>query len=159
MKITVLSVGKIKETYFTLGIQEYTKRLSRYCKFEMIEVPDEKTPDRASETEERQIKEKEGERLKRYIKEDAYVVALAIEGESLDSIELSRKIEKLGIDGVSHIIFIIGGSLGLDESILNRADCKLSFSRMTFPHQMMRMILLEQVYRGYRIMKGEPYHK
>lgn len=159
MKISVLCVGKIKEKYFTDGIKEYEKRLSRYCKLEIIEVADEKTPDSASETEELQIKAKEGERLKKYIRDDAYVIALAIDGKQLDSVELSEKIEKLGIGGTSHIIFIIGGSLGLDSSILSRADFKLSFSRMTFPHQMMRMILLEQVYRGYRIMKNEPYHK
>ena len=159
MKITVLCVGKIKEKYFTDGIKEYEKRLSRYCKLEIIEVPDEKTPDAASETEELQIKAKEGERLKKYIKDDAYVAALAIEGKQLDSVELSEKIEKLGVGGTSHIIFVIGGSLGLDASILKRADYLLSFSKMTFPHQMMRMILLEQIYRSYRIMKGEPYHK
>lgn len=159
MKITVLCVGKIKEKYFTDGIKEYEKRLSRYCKLEIIEVADEKTPDAASETEEQQIKAKEGERLKKHIKDDAYVIALAIEGKQLDSVELSEKIEKLGVGGTSHIIFVIGGSLGLEASILKRADYLLSFSKMTFPHQMMRMILLEQVYRSYRIMKGEPYHK
>lgn len=159
MKITVLCVGKIKEKYFTDGIKEYEKRLSRYCKLEIIEVADEKTPDSASETEELMIKAKEAERMKKYIRDDAYVIALAIDGKQLDSVELSEKIEKLGIGGTSHIIFIIGGSLGLDRDILNRADYKLSFSRMTFPHQMMRMILLEQIYRGYRIMKNEPYHK
>lgn len=159
MKITILTVGKVKEKYFTGAILEYSKRLSRYCKLEIVEVTDEKTPDHASETEELQIKEKEGDRLLKYIKEDAYVIALAIEGKQLDSVELSKKIEKLGIDGKSHIIFVIGGSLGLDNRVLNRADFKLSFSKMTFPHQMMRVILLEQVYRGYRIMNGEPYHK
>ncbi len=159
MKITVLAVGKVKEKYFTDAILEYSKRLSRYCKLEIVEVADEKTPDNASETEELQIKEKEGDRLLKYIKEDAYVIALAIEGKQLDSIELSKKIEKLGIDGNSHIIFVIGGSLGLDNRVLKRADFKLSFSKMTFPHQMMRVILLEQVYRGYRIAKNEPYHK
>lgn len=159
MKITVLCVGKIKERYFTDGIKEYEKRLSRYCKLEIIEVADEKTPDSASETEELIIKEKEAERMKKYIREDAYVIALAIEGKQLDSVELSEKIEKLGIGGTSHIIFLIGGSLGLDAELLKRADYLLSFSKMTFPHQMMRMILLEQIYRSYRIMKGEPYHK
>lgn len=159
MKITILCVGKIKERYFTEGINEYEKRLSRYCKLEIIETPDEKTPDCASEAEERIIKGKEGERLKKYIREDAYVIALAIEGKQLDSVELSEKIEKLGIDGTSHIVFVIGGSLGLDSSILERADYKLSFSKMTFPHQMMRMILLEQIYRSYRIMTKAPYHK
>lgn len=159
MKLTVLCVGKVKEKYFTMGIDEYSKRLSRYSKLEIIEVSDEKTPDNASETEERQIKEKEGEKLLKYIKDDSYVIALAIEGQQLDSIALSRRIEKLGIDSVSHIIFVIGGSLGLDQRILQRANEKWSFSKMTFPHQMMRMILLEQIYRGFRIMKNEPYHK
>lgn len=159
MKITVLCVGKIKEKYFTLGIDEYAKRLSRYCKLEIIEVPDEKTPDSASENEELQIKAKEGDKLLRYIKDNAYVIALAIEGKMLTSEELSEKMEQLGINGDSNVVFVIGGSLGLDKRILDRADYKLSFSKMTFPHQMMRMVLLEQVYRGYRIMKGEPYHK
>lgn len=159
MKITVLCVGKIKEKYFTLGIDEYAKRLSRYCKLEIIEVPDEKTPDNASENEELQIKAKEGDKLLRYIKDNAYVIALAIEGKMLTSEELSEKMEQLGINGDSNVVFVIGGSLGLDKRILDRVDYKLSFSKMTFPHQMMRMVLLEQVYRGYRIMKGEPYHK
>lgn len=159
MKITVLCVGKIKEKYFTLGIDEYAKRLSRYCKLEIIEVADEKTPDNASENEELQIKAKEGDKLLRYIKDNAYVIALAIEGKMLTSEELSEKMEQLGINGDSNVVFVIGGSLGLDKRILDRADYKLSFSKMTFPHQMMRMVLLEQVYRGYRIMKGEPYHK
>ena len=159
MKITVLCVGKIKEKYFTAGIAEYVKRLSRYCKLEIIEVSDEKTPDQASENEEKQIKEKEGERILKNIKDDAYVMALAIDGRQLDTVEFSKKIEQLGVNGVSHILFIIGGSLGLDDRVLKRADFKISFSKMTFPHQMMRMVLLEQIYRGYRIMKGEPYHK
>lgn len=159
MKISILCVGKIKEKYFTMGIEEYRKRLSRYCKLEIIEVPDEKTPDHAGETEELQIKQKEGERLFKYIKDDTYVIALAIEGKQLDSVELSKRIEKLGIDSISHIAFVIGGSLGLDNRILQRANEKWSFSKMTFPHQMMRMILLEQIYRGFRIMKNEPYHK
>lgn len=159
MKITVLCVGKIKEKYFTMGIDEYSKRLSRYCKLEIIEVPDEKTPDNASENEELQIKAKEGDKLLKHIKDNAYVIALAIEGKMLTSEELSEKMEQLGINGDSNVVFVIGGSLGLDQRILDRADYKLSFSKMTFPHQMMRMVLLEQVYRGYRIMKGEPYHK
>lgn len=159
MRITVLCVGKVKEKYFSDGIREYEKRLSRYCRLEIIEVADEKTPDSASAAEELQIKAREGERLGKYIREDSYVIALAIEGKQLDSVELSEKIEKLGVRGASHITFVIGGSLGLDETILKQADDKLSFSRMTFPHQMMRMILLEQLYRSYRIMKGEPYHK
>lgn len=159
MRITVVCVGKIKEKYFTMGIDEYSKRLSRYCKLEIIQVPDEKTPDNASEAEELMIKKKEGERILKNIKDNAYVIALAIEGKMLTSEELADKIDKLGVGGDSHIAFVIGGSLGLDDDVLKRADYKLSFSKMTFPHQMMRMVLLEQVYRGYRIINGEPYHK
>ena len=159
MKITILTVGKIKEDFYRKAIAEYSKRLSRYCKLEIIEVTDEKTPDSASAVVEEQIKDKEGERLLKYIREDAYVIALAIDGKMLDSIELSKKIEQLGIMGKSHIIFVIGGSLGLSDRILKRADFKLSFSKMTFPHQLMRVILLEQIYRSYRIICKEPYHK
>lgn len=159
MKITILTVGKIKEDFYRKAIAEYSKRLSRYCKLEIIEVTDEKTPDSASAVVEEQIKDKEGERLLKYIREDAYVIALAIEGKMLDSIELSKNIEQLGIIGKSHIIFVIGGSLGLSDRILKRADFKLSFSKMTFPHQLMRVILLEQIYRSYRIICKEPYHK
>ena len=159
MKITVIGVGKIKEKFFTQAIAEYQKRLSRYCKLEIIEVPDEKTPDGASENLENQIKAKEGARILNSIKEDAYVIALAIQGKKLDSVQFSKQIENLGIAGKSHIVFVIGGSLGLDQEVLNRADFLLSFSDMTFPHQLMRVILLEQLYRGYRIQYGEPYHK
>ena len=159
MKITVIGVGKIKEKFFTQAIAEYQKRLSRYCKLEIIEVPDEKTPDGASENLENQIKAKEGTRILNSIKEDAYVIALAIQGKKLDSVQFSKQIENLGIAGKSHIVFVIGGSLGLDQEVLNRADFLLSFSDMTFPHQLMRVILLEQLYRGYRIQYGEPYHK
>lgn len=159
MKITILCVGKIKEKFYRDAIAEYEKRLSRYCKFEVIEVADEKTPDHASENMELLIKEKEAERMEKYLKEGAYVIALAIEGKQLDSVELSEKIESLGTSGTSHIIFVIGGSLGLSERILKRADYKLSFSKMTFPHQLMRVILSEQIYRSYRIMNHEPYHK
>ena len=159
MKITILCVGKVKEKFYREGIEEFTKRLSRYCKLEIIEVPDEKTDENASETEIRLIKEKEGEKLLKNIKDDAYVISLCINGKQLDSEELSEKIEKLGIQGTSHIFFIIGGSLGLSDEIVNRSDFKLSFSPMTFPHQLMRLILLEQIYRSYRIMNHEPYHK
>ena len=159
MKITLITVGKIKEKYFADAIKEYMKRLSRYCKLEIIEVVDEKTPDKSSEALDIQIKEKEAERILRHIKEEAYVIALAIEGEMLDSVELADKIERLGIQRKSHIAFIIGGSLGLAKSVTKRADYKLSFSKMTFPHQLMRVILLEQIYRGYRIMNGQSYHK
>lgn len=159
MKITCVVVGKIKEKYFTDAIKEYSKRLGRYCKLEIVELADEKTPDGASEAEELAIREKEGERILKTLKDDAYVIALAIEGKMLDSVELSRKIESLGISGTSHIAFVIGGSLGLAPAVMKRADYALSFSRMTFPHQLMRVVLLEQLYRSYRIMKNEPYHK
>ncbi len=159
MKITVLCVGKIKEKYFTGAIEEYSKRLSRYCKLEIVEVADEKTPDGASAAVEAQIKQKEAERLMKYIPEDAYVIELAILGKQLSSEELAGKIADLGVRGTSHIVFVIGGSLGTAESISKRADYALSFSKMTFPHQLMRVVLLEQIYRSYRILSGEPYHK
>lgn len=159
MKVSILCVGKVKEKFYREAIDEFTKRLGRYCKLEIIEVADEKTDEQASDTEIRLVKEKEGERLLKNIKEDAYVIALCIDGKQLDSEELSEKIEKLGIQGISHICFIIGGSLGLSDAVVKRADFKLSFSKMTFPHQLMRLILLEQIYRGYRIMNHEPYHK
>lgn len=159
MKITILSVGKSKEKYWNDAIAEYAKRLSRYCKLELVEVADEKTPDGASEKLEDQIKRKEGQRVLDKIPADAYVLALAIEGKMPDSVGLSRKLERLGIEGKSHLVFVIGGSLGLAKEVLDRADEKISFSAMTFPHQLMRVILLEQIYRSYRIMNGEPYHK
>ena len=155
----MLAVGTIKEKYLVQGISEYAKRLSRYCKLEIVEVADEKTPDKAGDAVEAQIKETEGRRLLKYIREGDYVVALAIQGKMLDSIELSKLVENLGIQGESSLVFVIGGSLGLSDEVMRRADYLLSFSKMTFPHQMMRMILLEQIYRGYRIMMREPYHK
>lgn len=159
VKITCVAVGKIKEMYFSEAVKEYAKRLSRYCKLEIVELPDEKTPDRASAAEEAAILEREGERILKAVREDAYVIALAIEGKVLDSVEFSSRLERLGVEGKSHIVFVIGGSLGLSPAVMKRADESVSFSRMTFPHQLMRVILLEQVYRGFRIMKGEPYHK
>lgn len=159
MKITILCVGKVKEKFYRDAIGEYQKRLSRYCKLEIVEVADEKTPDGASETVENQIKEKEGNRILSKIREEDYVIALAIDGKMQDSVELSKNIQQLGVRGKSSIVFVIGGSLGLSEEVLKRANEKLSFSKMTFPHQLMRVILLEQVYRSYRIMNGEPYHK
>ncbi len=159
MKITLVTVGKIKERYFEDAVKEYQKRLSRYCRLEILQVADEKTPDGASEAVERQIKEKEGQRILDNIRDGAFVVALAIEGEMLSSEQLAEKIDKLGIRGVSHIVFVIGGSLGLSEAVMKRADYALSFSKMTFPHQLMRVVLLEQIYRSYRIIAGEPYHK
>lgn len=159
MKITVLTVGKIKEKYLKDAIAEYSKRLSKYCKLEMIEVADEKTPDQASEAVEEQIRDKEGERLLKNIKEGAFVITLEIRGKQLTSEELADKIEKLGVSGVSHIVFVIGGSIGLGRAVMERSDYALSFSKMTFPHQLMRVILLEQIYRSYRIIQGDPYHK
>ena len=159
MKITLITVGKIKERYFEDAIKEYSKRLSRYCKLEILQVADEKTPEGASETVELQIKEKEGQRILSLIRDDAYVIALAIEGKMLDSEELAERIEKLGVSGISQIVFVIGGSLGLSAQVMKRADYALSFSRMTFPHQLMRVVLLEQIYRSYRIMNHQPYHK
>lgn len=159
MKITLITVGKVKEKYFRDAIAEYEKRLSKYCKLEIVEVADEKTPDKASAVEEELIKVKEAERILKYIKEDAFVYTLEILGQKLDSPAFAKQIENIGISGKSHIQFVIGGSLGLHESVSKRADRKLSFSDMTFPHQLMRVILLEQVYRAYRIISGEPYHK
>jgi len=159
MKVTILTVGKIKEKYLKDAIDEYSKRLSKYCKLEVIEVPDEKTPDNASEVVEEMIRTKEAERLLKHIKDDAFVITLEINGKQLSSEELAEKVEKLGVQGTSHILFIIGGSIGLGKEVLNRSNFALSFSKMTFPHQLMRVILLEQIYRSYRIINGEPYHK
>lgn len=159
MKITLITVGKIKEKYLEQAIAEYSKRLNRYCKLEIIQVADEKTPDGASLLVEEQIKEKEGQRILSHIKDGMYVIALAIQGNMLTSEELAQKMDTLGISGVSHAAFVIGGSLGLSEQVLKRADYQLSFSKMTFPHQLMRVILLEQIYRSYRIISGAPYHK
>lgn len=159
MKITVIAVGKIKEKYFTGAIEEYAKRLGRYCRLELIEVADEKTPDGAGEALELQIKEKEGERILQKIPDGAYVIVLAIDGKMLDSEELAAQMERWNVGGISHMAFVIGGSLGLAPAVLRRADFKLSFSKMTFPHQLMRVILLEQIYRSFRIRNHEPYHK
>ena len=159
MKISIVCVGKVKEKFYRDAIDEYVKRLSRYCKPEILEVPDEKTPDNASIAEEALIKKKEGERILSKIKDDAYVITLEILGKKIDSPAFGQVLEKTALIGKSHIQFVIGGSLGLHEEVSKRADLKLSFSDMTFPHQLMRVILCEQIYRGYRIINGEPYHK
>lgn len=169
MKITLITVGKIKEKYFTDAIAEYQKRLSRYCKLEILEVADEKTPDGASAAVEEQIREKEAERVRKLLKDSAYTIALAIDGKQmtsegfaekiLTSEGFAEKIQNLGIRGESHICFLIGGSLGMSDGLLRQADERISFSKMTFPHQLMRVILLEQIYRGFRIIHHEPYHK
>lgn len=159
MKITIVCVGKVKERYLRDGIAEYAKRLGRYCTLSWYEVADEKTPENAPAGVERKIKEIEGERLLKGIPEHAYVIALCIEGETPDSVELSEKLSGLMSSGKSQLVFVIGGSLGLSDAVIGRADYRLSFSRMTFPHQLMRMILLEQIYRSFRIIHHEPYHK
>ena len=159
MNIRILTVGKIKEKYFRDAIEEYRKRLGRYCTVNFIQVEDEKTPDGAAPALEDQIRRTEGQRLLKHLKEDDYVIALAIEGRMQDSVELSENINRLMLQGRSSLTFIIGGSLGLSGEVLAKADVRVSFSDMTFPHQMARVILLEQLYRGYRIRNGEPYHK
>lgn len=159
MNITVISVGKLKEKYLKLGIEEFSKRLSKYCKLDMIELDDEKCPENLSDKDMEIVKTKEGNKILSKIKNNSYVIALAIDGKNLSSEELADTISKLAVRGNSHITFIIGGSLGLSNEVLKRADYKLSFSKMTFPHQMMKLILLEQVYRAFRINNNEPYHK
>lgn len=159
MKITIIAVGKIKEKFYRDALAEYGKRLGKYCRLEVVEVEDEKTPDKAGEALELQIKEKEAQRILKYVKEDAYLITLEIEGRKMDSVSFAKKLEKLATYGTSHIQFVIGGSLGLHDMVSARADEKISFSDMTFPHQLMRILLEEQIYRGYRIICGEPYHK
>lgn len=159
MNITIITVGKLKEKYLKDAIDEYSKRLSRYCKLDIIELPDEKTPDNASAKEEEAIKEKEGQNILSKIKDNMFVIAMDLGGKQLSSEEFSDYIDNLGVTGNSNIAFIIGGSLGISKAVLNRANYKLCFSKMTFPHQLFRVMLLEQIYRSFRIMKGEPYHK
>lgn len=159
MKISIACVGKVKEKFWRDAISEYEKRLGRYCKLEFLEVADEKTPEGASEALEEQIKEKEARRLLEKIREDAFVCSLEIEGKRMTSEEFAQWIEGLTVKGTSHIVFVIGGSLGLHESVRRRSDMALSFSDMTFPHQLMRVLLTEQIYRAFRIVHKEPYHK
>lgn len=159
MKITIVCVGKIKESFYRDAMAEYGKRLGKYCRMEIVEVSDEKTPDGAGALLEEQIKEKEGRRILEKLREDAFVCTLEIDGKKLSSEGLAQWMEKLAVGGTSHIMFVIGGSLGLHQSVSRRADLRLSFSDMTFPHQLMRVILTEQIYRAFRIIHGEPYHK
>ena len=159
MRITVITVGKIKEKFFSDAIGEYAKRLSKYCTLNQVEVPDEKAPETLSDKEMEQIKDKEGERILAKIKDSQYVITLEIKGKQLTSEELSEKLADLGLEGNSDVVFVIGGSLGLADAVMKRSNFALSFSKMTFPHQMMKVVLLEQIYRGFRIIKGEPYHK
>jgi 23S rRNA (pseudouridine1915-N3)-methyltransferase len=159
VNISIVTVGKLKEKYLKLGIEEYLKRLTAYAKVEVIEVPDEKAPEELSELEMVQVKQKEGERILAKISQDTYVIALAINGRMQSSEELADTLDKLATYGKSKIAFIIGGSLGLSEEVLKRSNEQLSFSKMTFPHQLMKLILIEQIYRAFRINRGEPYHK
>ena len=159
MKITIIAVGKIREKFYADAVAEYVKRLSRYCRLEIIQTEDEKTPDKASLSADEAVRRREAERILKHIKEDAYTVVLDIRGRMYDSVEFAECIDRLATAGNSHIQFIIGGSLGLHEEISKTADLQVSFSTMTFPHQLMRVILLEQIYRAYRIINGEPYHK
>lgn len=159
MKISVVTVGKLKEKYLKQGIAEYLKRLSAYAKVEVVEVADEKAPENLSEAEMEEVKKKEGERILAHISQDTYVITLEIGGKMLSSEQLAAKIDELGTYGKSKIAFVIGGSLGISKEVQNRSNLALSFSKMTFPHQLMRLILLEQVYRAYRIIRNEPYHK
>jgi len=159
MKITILSVGKLKEKYWIGAIEEYSKRLSRYCSLSILEVPDEKCPDNAGAEDRRIILKKEAEKLSSKIPSDAYIVTMEIGGKEYDSESFARWMDNLPHQGHSHLVFIIGGSLGLAEEITRQSQLSLSFSRLTFPHQMIRVILLEQIYRAYRIIRNEPYHK
>ena len=159
MKITIISVGKLKEKYLKQGIQEYLKRLSSYADVSIIELADEKAPETMSEAEMEAVKRKEGERILGAIKPDTYVITLEIEGKMLTSEGLAAKMDELATYGRSKVAFVIGGSLGISEEVQKRSDFALSFSKLTFPHQLMRLVLLEQVYRGFRIIRGEPYHK
>ncbi|MGE7842824.1 23S rRNA (pseudouridine(1915)-N(3))-methyltransferase RlmH [Lysinibacillus sp. NPDC093712] len=159
MNITIVSVGKLKEKYLKMGIDEYVKRLGGYAKMDVIEVPDEKAPEQLSDAEMEIVKKKEGERILSKLSPDTYVIALAINGKMKSSEEMALDIESLMTYGKSKIAFVIGGSLGLHDDVLKRADEKQSFGKMTLPHQLMKLVLIEQIYRSFRIMKGEPYHK
>ncbi|MDT2814639.1 23S rRNA (pseudouridine(1915)-N(3))-methyltransferase RlmH [Vagococcus carniphilus] len=159
MKIKIIAVGKLKEKYLKQGIAEYEKRLGKYCKFEIIEVPDEKAPENLSELEMIQVKEKEGQKILAKISDNDYVFALAIQGKEITSEGFANQIDQLSTRGTSSFTFVIGGSLGLSEEVMKRSDAQISFGRLTYPHQLMRLILTEQVYRAFRIIKGEPYHK
>ena len=159
MKISIACVGRLKEKYLTDAVREYTKRLTRYCRPEILETADERIPDKASEAEETELRDREGQRLLKMIPEKAWVVTCEIGGKMPDSEGFAGMLQRWMTEGKSHIIFVIGGSTGLSEEVRRRSDYALSFSHMTFPHQLMRVILLEQIYRAFRINAGEPYHK
>ncbi|WP_321433629.1 23S rRNA (pseudouridine(1915)-N(3))-methyltransferase RlmH [Trichococcus flocculiformis] len=159
MNIKIITVGKLKEKYLKEGIAEYTKRLGSYCKLQIIEVGDEKAPENLSDKEMEMIKDKEGEKILAKIPEQSYVFAMAIQGKQYDSVEFANEIDKLGTAGKSDIVFIIGGSLGLSQVVLSRANQHISFGKLTYPHQLMRLVLVEQIYRAFRIIHGHAYHK
>ena len=159
MNIKIITVGKLKEKYLKEGIAEYTKRLGSYCKLQIIEVGDEKAPENLSDKEMEMIKDKEGEKILAKIPEQSYVFAMAIQGKQYDSVEFANEIDKLGTSGKSDIVFIIGGSLGLSQAVLSRASRHISFGKLTYPHQLMRLVLVEQIYRAFRIIHGHAYHK
>ncbi|GEQ38303.1 23S rRNA (pseudouridine(1915)-N(3))-methyltransferase RlmH [Tetragenococcus halophilus] len=159
MNIKIISVGKLKEKYLVQGIQEYTKRLQAYTKIELIEVTDEKAPENLSEAEMKKVKDKEGERILAKVRDTEFLFALAIDGKNPSSEAFAKQIDQLTTGGRSHLTFVIGGSLGLSEEVLKRSNAQLSFGKMTYPHQLMRLILVEQIYRAFRINRGEPYHK
>lgn len=159
MNILVVTVGKLKEKYLKLGIEEYVKRLGPYAKIEIVEVPDEKAPETLSDQEMLMVKKAEGERILAKIPQDAHVVAMAIEGKLISSEDLAKNLNQLATYGKSKVAFIIGGSLGLSDEVMKRANEKISFGRITYPHQLMKLVLVEQIYRAFRINRGEPYHK
>lgn len=159
MFVQIVTVGKLKEKYLQQGIEEYAKRLGPYLKLQIVEVPDEKAPETMSDAEVQQVKRREGERILSHIRPEAHVIALAIDGQMWSSEELAANLDKLGTYGTSNVAFVIGGSNGLADDVLRRAQQRLSFGRVTYPHQLMRLILVEQVYRAVKIMRGEPYHK
>ncbi|MEQ2878098.1 23S rRNA (pseudouridine(1915)-N(3))-methyltransferase RlmH [Enterococcus asini] len=159
MNIKLITVGKLKEKYLVQGINEYVKRLGAYGKIQIIEVPDEKAPENLSEAQMIQVKEKEGERILGKIKDGEYVFALAIEGKNPSSEAFAKQLGQLQIQGKSQFVFVIGGSLGLSQAVMQRSNAQISFGKMTYPHQLMRLILVEQIYRAMRINHGEPYHK
>ena len=159
MNISIICVGKLKEKYWSDAVAEYSKRLKRFCNLEITELKETRLPDKAGQAEEEQVKESEGEEILKKIKDNVYVIALEVQGKKLSSEKLAAKIEDLALDGHSNLAFVIGGSLGLSKAVSRRADYSLSFSDMTFPHQMMRVILLEQIYRSFKINRNETYHK
>lgn len=159
MKIKIVTVGKLKEKYLKDGIEEYSKRISRFATVEMIELADEKTPDRASDSENEKILDLEGNRIISKIGDREFVIVLAIEGKTLSSEEFSKQLEQAYINGYSTLTFVIGGSLGLSPQVKKRANLFLSFGRLTLPHQLMRLVLTEQIYRAFTIQQGSPYHK